>query len=175
MPLASLAVYLGGDAALGHGPGDVEVVDAHTQPLVEVAGAVVPPRELARLGVVQAIGVDQAPFPQRRDGGSFRLRDVRRACEVGHVVDVRILGCDVEIAADHQRLGRIAGLAQPAGQPLEPGQLGFVERSIEGPPIGGVDADHAHSVAHRGHHAGLVRRCPGGLGLDGLRDRLRPG
>src|ERR1035437_2366103 len=61
MALDGVAVDLRADAAIGHRASDVQVVDAHAQALVEVAGAVIPPRELAGLGVVEPIGVDEAP------------------------------------------------------------------------------------------------------------------
>ena len=111
------------------GAGDQQVVDAHAEVLVEHARAVVPPRVAPGLRVPRAVGVDEAPAAEAREGLALRRRDVGAAVARPRVPDVDVLGGDVEVAAEDQRLGRLRRLLQPRREPLEPRELGRVERS----------------------------------------------
>ena len=68
-----------------------QVIDAHAEVLVEVAGAVVPPGVAAGLGVVQAVGVDAGPSAQSRANAcALGRRDVRAAVAGPRVPDVGV-------------------------------------------------------------------------------------
>ena len=93
--------------ALGERARDQQVVDAHAEVLVEVAGAVVPPGVAAGLRVVRA--------GRRRRGPSDRAARTPRArggetwvppWQAARVPHVGVRGRDVEVAAEHQRLRR---------------------------------------------------------------------
>src|SRR5204863_3745693 len=72
LAFARLAVDLRPHRAPGVRAGRQQVIDAHAEVLVEVAGAVVPPRVAAGLGMVLAIHVDQPPAAEPREGVSLR-------------------------------------------------------------------------------------------------------
>ena len=110
--LAGVAVALGGDGPRGERRRQVDVVDPHPEVLVEVAGAVVPPGEEARLGVELPHDVDHPPCPQLRDGRPLARRDVGRAVHRGDVPDVDVLGRHVVVAADRELGGRVV-VVQP--------------------------------------------------------------
>ena len=76
--------------------------------LVEVAGPVVPPAEAAGAGLAEPVGVDEAPLEQAPERLPLRLRDVRPAVDGPRVPDVVVGRGDVEVAADEQRLRRVA-------------------------------------------------------------------
>ena len=83
-------------------------VDAQAAVLVEVAGAVVPPRVQAVAVVVLAEDVDEAPVDEAGERGPLGGRDVGGADELGRVVDVAVVGGDVEVAADDHVGRRVA-------------------------------------------------------------------
>src|SRR5262249_14204564 len=58
---ARLAIDLCPHASLRGGARCEEVIDAHPEVLVEISGAVVPPGEPPRLGVMLPVDVDQPP------------------------------------------------------------------------------------------------------------------
>ena len=87
--LARLAVDLGvHDPARRHRRRHEQVVDAHPEVLVEHAGAVVPPREAARLARGMPVAVGQPEVEQRPEGGPLGLRDVRAAVDRRGIPDV---------------------------------------------------------------------------------------
>ena len=108
LALAGEAVDEGPRDAVGQHLGGQDEVDAQAPALVEVAGPVVPPRVEAVLVVALAEDVDQAPLLQGRHRLPLGRADVGAAVELGGVPDVAVVGGDVEVAADDQRLGRVA-------------------------------------------------------------------
>ena len=71
-------------------------------------------------------------------------------------VDVR--GRDVEIASKDERRARVRRLGQPAGEPVEPGQLGLIEDGADAPAVGRVQGHDANAAAHGGEHPRLRER-----------------
>ncbi len=152
-----------------------QVVDAHAEVLVEVARAVVPPAVALAFGVQLPVGVDQPPGTQVGERLPLARRHVRAAVAPRRIPDVGVVGRDVEVAADDQRLAGLAGLGQPAPQAPEPGQLGFIEDRVQRAPVGRVDADDANAVAHGRDDARLAQRIVVGradrVGRRGRRQR----
>src|SRR5262245_62809250 len=79
LALARLTVDLGPDDARLHRRRHQQMVDAHAKVLVEVAGAVVPPRVPPRLGMDQPVGIDETASAKARERLPLPLRDVRSA------------------------------------------------------------------------------------------------
>src|SRR5262249_13210562 len=103
------------------------MVDAHSVVLVEVAGAIVPPRVAAPLRILLPIVIYQSPAAKLLKGFALRGRDVCTAMTRPRVPHVDVFGCDVEVAAHRQGFGGVRGFSEPAGEALEPDQLGNVE------------------------------------------------
>ena len=78
-----------------------------------------------------------------------------QACGVPHV---GVRGRDVEVAPEHERRARVRRLGQPAGEPVEPGQLGLVEDGVDAPAVGRVEGHDAHAAARGGDHPRLGER-----------------
>src|SRR5215510_5943157 len=148
LALAGLAIDLGSESPIGHRRGHEQVIDAHAEVLVEVAGAVVPPGVAAALGVVKPVGIDEAPAPQPGEGFALGRRHVRPPVAGLRIPDVGILGSDVEVTSQDEGARRITGLAEPAGQTLVPDELGLVERRAHYPAVRRIEADQADAPAH---------------------------
>src|SRR5262249_44755724 len=73
LALAGVAVDLDEDRSFRDGLRDEQMVDAHSEVLVEVAGAIVPPGVLPGVGVLLAEDVDQAPRAELGEGAPLRL------------------------------------------------------------------------------------------------------
>ena len=88
-----------------------------------------------------AVAVGEAPVAEPRERLALRLRDVRPAVGRDRVPDVVVGRGDVEVAAQDQRLSRVARLVEPALEPLEPRELAVVERAADDPAVRRVEAD----------------------------------
>ena len=94
---------------------DQALIDPHSEVLVKVAGAIVPPAVARALRVSEAIGVDQAPLAPARPGGALLGRDVGPAVTGGRIPHVEVGRRDVEVAAEHERVaGRTLAESQSA-------------------------------------------------------------
>ena len=92
----------------------------------------------------------RAPSAQSRAKAcALRRRDVRPAVAGARVPDVDVGGRDVEVAAEHERLVGLRGLVEPAGEAVEPGELGLVEGRADRPAVRRVHADDADAAARR--------------------------
>ena len=89
------------------------------------------------------------PAPAARRG--FR-RDTPR------VPHVPVFGRDVEVAAEHERLAGVGSRVEPARQPVEPGELGLVERRTDRRARSARTGTHAHAAAGRRDHPRLGER-----------------
>ena len=107
LSLARLTVDLGPDDARLQRGGYQQVVDAHAKVLMEVAGAVVPPRVPPWFGMAQPVGVNESPAAQTCERLPFTLGDVRSAMAGARVPHIDVFGRHVEVAAEHdRRVGR---------------------------------------------------------------------
>ena len=109
--LARLAVDLGVDDPRRDRWRRQQVIDAHPEVLVEVAGPVVPPRETSRLVVHRAIAIDEPEIEQAPERGPLRLGDVGPAVDRGLVPDILRGRRDIEVATQDERVG--PGRARP--------------------------------------------------------------
>src|SRR4030095_4947045 len=126
LALAGFAVDLAEYCSFRARLGDEQVVDAHAEVLVEVAGAVVPPGVLPGVGVLLAEGVDQAPRAEPREGAPRRLRDTRAASEADATPDGRVRRGDVVVTSQRDELAGVAGLGEPPGEALVPLKLRLI-------------------------------------------------
>ena len=147
--------------------GEQDEVDAQAHPAVEVALAVVPPREARRLGLEHAEGVDEAAALEHLgERGALLGLDVGLAREGRGVVDVAVGRADVHVAADRGR--RAAESLRPRRHRAEEGELLRVGLGPDGAAVRDVDGGHAHP-AHRGLDEarllgkGLARQAPDGI------------
>ena len=74
------------------------------------------------------------------------------------VPHIDIFGRHIEIAADDGRCIWGDGLVEPARQPVEPRELGLIERRAHDPAVRRVHADDAHAAAFGGDHPRLSQR-----------------
>ena len=92
------------------------------------------------------------------------------------VPDVVVGRGDVEVSPDHKVAAGRAGVADPATEALEPGQLAGVERRVHDSAVGRVDADYTEAVDGGGNHPRLVERVEvvlsGCLGTGAARPRI---
>ncbi len=93
--------------SVGQGLRQQHEVDPHAPVIVEVTGAVIPPGVKTVLLVDQPKGVDEPDGLDLGERGPLGLADVGRAEELGRVVDIAILRCDVEVSANGDRRRRI--------------------------------------------------------------------
>ena len=157
LALARLAVDLDRDDTFPEARRGQQVVDAHPEVLVEVAGAVVPPGVAAGLGMVLPIDVDQPPAAEPRERVALRRGNVGPAVADLRVPHVDVFG-RVEIATEGQRFGRVCGLREPAREAVEPGELGLVEGGADDPSVRRVHAHDAEAAARRRDHPRLGER-----------------
>src|SRR5262249_5488113 len=93
------------------------------------------------------------------------VRDVSPPVTGGGVPHVVVGGSDVEVAAEHEGLLGIRGVGQPAGEPLEPRELGQIERRADDAAVRRVEAHDAHAAAPMGASArGSSSPTSGALG-----------
>src|SRR5690349_16008969 len=123
----ALAIDLRPHGALRQRSGYQQVVDPHAEVLVEGAGPVIPPGVAAGLIVMETIAVHQTPATQAGERLALPRRHVGPAVADSRIPYVSVVGSEVEIAADNERLGWIGGLVEPASETVVPLQLGFVE------------------------------------------------
>ena len=123
LALAGVAVDDHERRSVGDRPAAEHEVDAQTATLVEVAGPVVPPRVHAIGVVVLAEDVDQAPRLDRGERLAFGRTGVRCADELGRVVHIAVVGCDVEVTGYDDVVGRRAEGLEVGAEPAEPRQL----------------------------------------------------
>jgi hypothetical protein len=71
-PFPRFAIDLGPDQPLAKRGGDQQVIDAHSEVLVEVSGAIVPPGVAAAFGMMESIAIDQAPAQEPGEGLPLR-------------------------------------------------------------------------------------------------------
>src|SRR5829696_7935581 len=81
---------------------------------------------------------------------------MRPAVDGPGIPDVGVRRGDVEVAADHEWLGRVAGLGEPAHRALEPSELAVVEGAPHDPAVRAVDRNDPESVDSDRQHPGLV-------------------
>ena len=131
---------------------------------MEVPGAVVPPREQARFVVALTKGIHEAPLLERSQSLALGLADVRGPHEACRVVEVAVLGSDVEVYTDGQGRGRIAVLYQVGTQLSQPVQLGLVVLAADAASVGDVHARHPHVAAEGADEAPLGGGAPALVG-----------
>jgi hypothetical protein len=129
---------------------------------VEHAGPVVPVGEHAAVRPPVAYHVPQAERLQVGERGPLRRRDVCLPDESGRVEHVVVVGRDVHVTADQDRLRALRHHVPEGG---EPGQLVAVVVGIRHPAVRHVDGMHPHAGAGRGDRprlgsgkAGLARQ-----------------
>lgn len=141
LAFARLAVDLHPGAAPGQGPGHQNMVD--TQPLILLKGElpIVPPAvQFARV-VVETEGIDQSPVAQPAEGVPDAGLAQHSFGPGGRLAHVTILGRDIQIATQDQRLVGIAVALQMALEPVEPGQLVGVLVAADNLTVWYVNAD----------------------------------
>jgi hypothetical protein len=72
LPFPRFTIDLGPDRPLPERRRDQQVIDAHSEVLVEMSGAIVPPGVAAPFGVMESIAIDQAPAQEAGKGLPFR-------------------------------------------------------------------------------------------------------
>ena len=160
LALARLAIDLGPHHAARDRRGDQQVVDAHAEVLVEVARAVVPPGVAVGLGVVRR--GRRRPGPTRR---AWRRPGARagETCvppwQAAGSHTSASAGATLKSPPSTSGCVGLARLAQPAGQPLEPGELGLVERRVDDPA---VRARRGSPPAPRRRRAEIMRASASG-------------
>src|SRR5207247_4765516 len=103
--------------------------------LVEIPGPAVPPGGAAGLRVLPPGPDAQPPAAEPGEGLPLGRGYVGAAVTGLGVPHVDVLGRHVEVAAEHDGLARISRLGEPAGEAVEPGELGLEEGRAEGPPV----------------------------------------
>jgi hypothetical protein len=78
------------------------------------------------------------------------------------VVDVLVLGGDVEVPQDEQRLRRIEARAKPRVQGVEPGELDHVRGIPDGLSVHGIQVHEAQASRGRAQHPRFARDWVGG-------------
>src|SRR5947209_12884476 len=106
-PGARRSVNGGAGRALGQPCGRPDVIDAQAEIALERAGAIVPPRELFRLVVVQAKGIYKAPVFDRCKRRALRLAEQHAVFPELRIMHVAVFGGNVEIAAQQHLLARL--------------------------------------------------------------------
>ena len=86
---------------------------------------------LNRLGLAQAIDVDQTPRAELGERAALGLRDVRPAVAGFGIPHVGVGRRDVVVAAERHGLARVPRFGEPAGKPFVPHQLRLIERRVE--------------------------------------------
>src|SRR5947208_711371 len=172
LALALVAVDLDGEAARGQRGRQEDVVDPEPPAAVERPGAVVPPREEAALLAVESQRVLEAPAHEVAEDGALGVAEHDLAAPLLRVPDVAVLGRDIEVAAERERL------VGPGGG-LEEG----VEAAIPGELVGvllGADLLAVRPVDAHDPEAGDARDQEAPLGVvsfarEPARDRLGAG
>src|SRR5689334_18827215 len=106
LPLARLPIDLGPDRALCEGARRQQLIDPHSEVLVEVPRAVIPPGIAPGLGMLRTVDIFEPPLTEPAPGLALARRDVGRSAEHVRIPDVDVLRRDVEIPAEYERLGR---------------------------------------------------------------------
>ena len=74
------------------------------------------------------------------------------------VPHIDVFRCDIEIAAEYGRRVGVDRFAQPSREPIEPRELGLVERRPDDSAVRRVHGDDAHAATDGGDHPRLRKR-----------------
>ena len=115
-----------------------QVVDAHAEVLVEVAGAVVPPRVAAGLGVVAPVRVDEPPAAEAANASRSGAETWVPPWHARGSQTSASSGATLKSPPSTSGSAGSAALGEPARQALVPGELGLVEGRADHAPVGRV-------------------------------------
>ena len=133
-------------------------VNAKSVVLIELAGSIVPPRELGCVGVTIAGKVDEPEFEQPSDGIAFGWAGVGASSPARRVEDITLSGGGVDVAGhDRVTLGDPV-LLKLTAEAFEPHEFVEVVRVVERASVGNVDRPAPDTSAGRGDEAGLIER-----------------
>src|SRR4051812_24892535 len=122
---------------------------------MKIAGAVVPPRVPSGFRVMQAVRIDESRARKSRVSLSLALRYVRTAITGAGIPHIDIVGRHIKISPDDGRCIRSDGPLDPASQPVEPHELGFIKWRTHEPAVWRVHTDDAHAAAFGSEHPRL--------------------
>jgi hypothetical protein len=97
------------------------------------------PRHIAGGGAPQ---IGEAPSFQRAHGGALRLAGEDRPTPEHGVPHITVVGRDVEVPADHERVRRIEARRHPRTEGVEPRELRLVRGRADRLAVHHVDTDH---------------------------------
>src|SRR5687768_58138 len=101
LALAGLAVDLGPDHAGLQRRRNEQMIDSHSEVLMKVASAIVPPGVTSGFGMPQAVSVNESGTGKTRERLAFARGDVCSTVTGARIPDVGILRRDIEVTAQH--------------------------------------------------------------------------
>src|SRR5215510_3263253 len=90
--------------------------------------------------------VDEAPLSDSTNGFFLRLAEKNSSAPQHRIVDVTILGCNVEVSAQQNTLACLIARVEERPEPLEPFKLEIVFVRAHGLSVRHVDVDDANSA-----------------------------
>src|SRR5207249_4474294 len=118
-----VAVDLDGEAARSERGRQQDVVDPEPPAAVKSTGAVIPPGEETALLAVEPERVTEPPGDEIAEGRALRVAEHDLAAPLLRVPDVAVLGGDVEVAAQDERLVGLGGGFEEGAEAAIPVEL----------------------------------------------------